>query len=249
MNLKQKRQAWRDFLSCNQLGENILESEQKHLQAFLQNFVGYNFLQISPLDADLLFVAPKVKNTYFIADEYASNLKSNTIVCKASQLPLANESIDLVFLHHFLEWQESPHSVLKEAARVLHPKGYLLLSLFRPMSLWRFNSLYKQTVEFSITQARLGDWLEFLDLEIVSHKNIFSQFLTNNRGVINFSKKLDAKLEKLGIGIFGTTSLVWAQKKIGCPKVERKLEESKVWDKALGFTKVKSELEKTHHKN
>lgn len=233
MNLKQKRQAWRQYLGTSKLGEEILATEARHLQAFLQNFVGYNFLQISPLEAQLLFSAPRVKNTYFTADNYSSNLTSDHIICNATHLPLANESIDLVFLHHFLEWQEAPHTILKEAVRVLHPKGYLLLATFRPISLWRFNSLYRKSVEVSLNYSRLADWLEFLDMEIVNHKNIFSQFLTSKNPLHKISKKIDAQLEKFGIGFFGNISLIWAQKKIGFPRIEKNLKKPTIWNKAL----------------
>lgn len=241
MNLKQKRKLWNQYLGSSRLGSEILESEAQHLEAFLQNFVGYNFLQISPLDSDQLFFAPRIKNTYFLVDEYSSNLNSNCLIGKASELPFIDEAMDLVFLHHFLEWQESPHSVLKEAVRVLHPKGYLLLATFRPISLWRFHSLYRKTVDLKLKHSRIEDWLEFLDMEIVNHKNIFTRFLTSKKSVANFSKKLDKKLEKNGLNFLGSISLIWAQKKIGYPKVELKSKKTQIWNKAIGFSKQETD--------
>jgi SAM-dependent methyltransferase len=84
-------------------------------------------------------------------------------------LPLPSDTIDVVVLHHALDFSDRPHAVLAEAARVLRPGGRLILVGFNPYSrfgvtkwlaspwceasVWRHNSLRR---------ARLKDWLALL---------------------------------------------------------------------------------------
>lgn len=53
-------------------------------------------------------------------------------------LPLGDEQMDLVILHHVLDFCADPEAVIEEAARVLHPRGLLLVVVFDPWRSWRF---------------------------------------------------------------------------------------------------------------
>ena len=46
---------------------------------------------------------------------------------KNEELPLEHNSCDVVVLHHALDFAQSPHQVLREAARILRPGGHLIL--------------------------------------------------------------------------------------------------------------------------
>lgn len=86
--------------------------------------------------------------------------------------PLADSCVDIVVLQHGLDLSNNPHQMLKEAARVLIPNGYLLVVGFNPNSPW---GLIKKLNLFSsqlpwITQpisvSRLLDWLTLVDMRV-----------------------------------------------------------------------------------
>nr|WP_286009757.1 methyltransferase domain-containing protein [Salinicola sp. S1-1-2] len=92
----------------------------------------------------------------------------NTLVCLPERLPLADDSIDLVLVHHLLEAVERPHHVLQEAARVTRADGRLLVfgwHPFGPSAGWRSRrpAPWRQSWR---TPRRLSDWLAFVDFEI-----------------------------------------------------------------------------------
>jgi len=56
------------------------------------------------------------------------------MLIEPDSLPFSNDSIDVVLLHHALEFAENPHALLREAHRVLAPQGHILILGFNPLS-------------------------------------------------------------------------------------------------------------------
>ncbi len=88
-------------------------------------------------------------------------------------LPLPSDTLDVVVLHHALDFAPYPHAVLVEAARTLRPGGRLILIAFNPYSLfgvrkWLLSPLRKATVwrHNSLRRARLVDWLALLGFAV-----------------------------------------------------------------------------------
>lgn len=88
-------------------------------------------------------------------------------------LPLPSDTVDVVVLHHVLDFAPYPHGVLVEAARTLRPGGRLILIGFNPYSLvgvrkWLLSPLRKTTVwrHNSLRRARLVDWLALLGFAV-----------------------------------------------------------------------------------
>lgn len=88
-------------------------------------------------------------------------------------LPLPSDTVDVVVLHHVLDFAPCPHGVLVEAARTLRPGGRLILIGFNPYSLigvrkWLLSPLRKTTVwrHNSLRRARLLDWLALLGFAV-----------------------------------------------------------------------------------
>ncbi|WP_236645366.1 methyltransferase domain-containing protein [Aidingimonas lacisalsi] len=96
----------------------------------------------------------------------------STLVCRPDQLPLADESVQLVVVHHLLEVVPEPHHVLQEAARVTADSGCLVIFGWGPMGvtgLSRALPRRRRCMPWSghwRTPARLRDWLAFVDFEI-----------------------------------------------------------------------------------
>lgn len=92
----------------------------------------------------------------------------NSLICLPETLPLADDSVDLVLLHHLLEAVEHPHHVLQEAARVTRADGRLLVfgwHPFGPTGVRRRQRPAPWQRQWR-TPGRLRDWLAFVDFEI-----------------------------------------------------------------------------------
>lgn len=89
-----------------------------------------------------------------------------------TEIPLANNSLDALVVHHSLETSADPRTALRECARVLSGGGRLVVCAFNPMSLWGLRAAYGRfhADAFSALKltspARLQDWLAVLGFEI-----------------------------------------------------------------------------------
>lgn len=92
----------------------------------------------------------------------------NCLVCLPGSLPLADDSVDLVVLHHLLEAVDQPHHVLQEAARVTRDDGRLVIFGWHPFGPTGLRRRYHPAPwqHQWRTPARLRDWLTFVDFEI-----------------------------------------------------------------------------------
>lgn len=90
-----------------------------------------------------------------------------------SALPFARRSIDIVVMAHVLEYQNDPHQVLREADRVLAFDGYIVLTLYNPLSfasvtgLWPANRHQPPWSGRYFSKGRIQDWLGLLNYEVV----------------------------------------------------------------------------------
>jgi SAM-dependent methyltransferase len=99
-------------------------------------------------------------------------LETPVLRCAYEALPVSNNSLDALVLHHALETAEDPRSVLREAARALAPGGRIIVCAFNPVSLWGLRRLYAQLVRdpfqglHLLSTPRLLDWLAVLGFEM-----------------------------------------------------------------------------------
>ena len=95
-----------------------------------------------------------------------------TLVCPPDALPLPDDCLSLVIIHHLLEVVPDPHRTLQEAARVTADEGYLIIFGWMPLSpaaLSRALPGRRNRLPWCghwRTPARLRDWLAFVDFEI-----------------------------------------------------------------------------------
>lgn len=95
-----------------------------------------------------------------------------TLVCSPDTLPLPDDCLSLVVIHHLLEVVPDPHHVLQEAARVTADEGRLIIFGWMPLApgaLPRALPGCRQRLPWRgqwRTPARLRDWLTFVDFEI-----------------------------------------------------------------------------------
>ena len=88
------------------------------------------------------------------------------------EIPLPNNSLDAVVLHHVLETAVDPRTAIREFSRALTPGGRLLIVSFNPWSLWGVRGAYARLFRDSfsglrfLSPRRLLDWLTVLGFEL-----------------------------------------------------------------------------------
>ena len=94
------------------------------------------------------------------------------VVCDFEELPVANESQDVVLLHHLLEFVGDPHRVLREVERVIVPHGKVVVCGINPYSALAMRGhlgrLKRSSMwqNHSLTIHRISDWLSLLGFDV-----------------------------------------------------------------------------------
>jgi hypothetical protein len=93
-----------------------------------------------------------------------------------------------VILPHTLELSSRPHAILREVQRVLRSDGHVVVLGFRPGGVWGLRRLLPgaglpPAVETLISERRLTDWLQLLDMRIHRQVRYFFRWpVPGNRG-------------------------------------------------------------------
>ncbi len=105
-------------------------------------------------------------------DSHGAEAESGCFKAELYELPLRNNALDAVVLHHVLETAPDPRSAMREVARALAPGGRLLIVSFNPWSLWGLRGAYARFFKDSfsglrfVSPGRLQDWLAVLGFEL-----------------------------------------------------------------------------------
>lgn len=188
------------------LGAAVLAEQKTLLDEQLSCLFGYYLLQMSVNPEACLYKNSRVQFALQMAQQCVPPGKTGiSLVAAHSQLPFAEASLDVVLLHHVLEASPQPHQVLKEASRVLLPKGYVVIVGFNPFSLM---GLIKPILRLfsrlafwqckSIPLGRLCDWLEFLDFTITYKTTGFMNVPVNHAGYLAKTQPFMRRLLRLG---------------------------------------------------
>jgi SAM-dependent methyltransferase len=152
-------------------GKEVLRAEKDAIQPVLEKLFGYHILQLGLSEEHSLIENSPVGHKIIFSPAYRIGLKKP--VASNEELPLLNNSVDVVLLHHALDFTSDNHRLLREATRVLRPGGHMLIVGFNPYSFWGFWKNFKRKKNMPwrgrfISKRRLIDWLKLLDLHIDS---------------------------------------------------------------------------------
>ncbi len=160
----------RDWFASD-LGQQLLAEQQQVVDSILGSVFGYHLLEVGLLPDVTLHRQSTASHKFSMLPAVSLDMPAEAVVGSAAELPFASECIDAVILHHALDFAESPHQVLREAARVLRPGGKLVVVGFNPASFWGlYRKLSSRATEvpwcsWFIRQRRLHDWLTLLELK------------------------------------------------------------------------------------
>ena len=153
------------------LGQRILQAEQKTLDQIMPEICGYHLMQLSVLNHLALSHQSPVKHHFSLG---LNGMSGSPVLANFEHLPIAEDSIDAVILHHVLEYSTNPHQLLREAARTIIPNGYIIIIGFNPTALLRLKKSWGQLFSnasywryHNLHRRRLEDWLRVLDFKSV----------------------------------------------------------------------------------
>jgi SAM-dependent methyltransferase len=149
------------------LGRRCLTNEQRLVRRVLDRVFGQDLLQIGSWGPDDAFLRYARTQRVALVDES----ENPDVISRLDRLAIASDSIDVILLPHTLERSESPHAVLREAARVLRPDGCLIALGFLPTGLWGLRHLlarggYPKGSRHLIRIRRMHDWLKLLSFDV-----------------------------------------------------------------------------------
>ena len=159
------------------LGQYCLAWEQNEFDKLVSDCFGYNALQLGASSINFLRnnrIALKIAGDREMRNlTHVPDKTSSCVRLQPETLPFDSESIDLVLLPHTLEQAEDPHSVLREAARVLIPGGRVILTGFNLTSLWglrvgmqKFGLPRFLPARNFMTVPQVRDWLQLLSFNV-----------------------------------------------------------------------------------
>ncbi|SFX42499.1 class I SAM-dependent methyltransferase [Marinospirillum alkaliphilum] len=218
-------QSWQKFWQST-LGQAVLEAETALLKPLLQELHGYHLLTLGSCPVHDLVKDCGIRHQIEWRPSVELADTPSCLIADPCLLPLPDDSMDLVLLHHSLELFTSPHALLKEAARITLPKGEMMILSFNPNSLWGLSRLLPAGLQAEpvrelqgmqlLSQTRLTDWLEFLDMYPDEARHIFHRPPCNREKLQQKLKQLDQKLDRRDWPFAGIY-LLRVRKRIGSP--------------------------------
>jgi SAM-dependent methyltransferase len=150
-----------------------LVEESDCLERMLHDTFGYYLLQLGVTGQfQEAVLTSRVHHRILLPSSARPLTLGPQMVASPSRLPVATDSVDLVFLPHILEFAGDGHQVLRETERVLIPEGRVVVMGFNALSLWggwRLARWGQRRVPWCgdfLTPFRINDWLSLLGFQV-----------------------------------------------------------------------------------
>ena len=224
---------------CNPAGQYLLEQENALVEQQLQQVFGYHFLQIGVTRNQALGQASPINHKTYSAILPGPEIG---LLSDALSLPFADDSLDVVLLHHALEFAQDPHSLLRETHRVVSAQGHILIVGFNPWSLLGVSLGLRGFLPGSLWQqasmmgtGRLRDWLHLLGAEVQSTHHCYAAPPSGGERLFGYLRAADSYVTRHNWPV-GGVYLVHAQKKVVTLTPSRLRWQSKMGSKLIGLT-------------
>ncbi len=196
------------------LGSSFEQEEKASVDRNLKNLFGYYLLHIGRLGQLNWHDNSRVSHC-LVMDQLEINSSDESenspasVIGDSLELPIQSTSVDVLVLHHQLEFSQNPHEVLREAERVLIPEGHVILLLFNPFSYWTFFRwlfMWKERVPWRghfFSKTRVKDWLALLGFDIIQCESYFYRPPIQHNGFMAKVKFLDKIGKRFWPGLGG----------------------------------------------
>ncbi len=192
-------------------GADLLEKENTLLKKVLPELFGYHLLWTGEGNYWSGVAASSVAHHVRLQAPDKSAAKDCDVIGSHTSLPVQRDSIDVVILPHLLEYDRHPHAILREAERVLHPNGHIIILGFNPVGyhgFCRVLSGFRGNMPWQghfYHPLRIRDWLKLLGFVVKSVS--YTAFLPS----IRYGKmaRCSRFIEKAGQGMLAPLSGVY----------------------------------------
>lgn len=196
--------------------ESVLEEQSEVEVALLISPAGGLLLQGCELNSrQKLQLCPGARSL-----NYGVNRGFSPLLADLDAVPLNDNSLDFVILHHTLEFSANPHEVLREAIRALAPGGQLLIVGFNPWSMVGLRRWFAGVTRggapwahHSLSISRLIDWMQLMSCDIEGVARGFYGLPVQQRRGMKFFAPADRGLAQItapGSGFY----ILHAQKRL-----------------------------------
>ncbi len=184
------------------LGATLLENENRAIGAALQDLFGYYLLQLGQLTGEDLLAESRIRHRVVIDNSALTIEQRPDLYAELDAVPVRSDSVDVVLLHHTLEFESDPHQVLREVDRMLVPEGHVVIVAFNPWSLWGVARLLRRRKGRTpwcgkfLGFNRLEDWVGLLGFDVVDVHHVFFRPPWRHEGVmrrLQFMEKAGAR--------------------------------------------------------
>ncbi|GLR69495.1 methyltransferase domain-containing protein [Agaribacter marinus] len=172
---RDEKPRYPDVWSRLSQGERVKEELERELAPVVERLFGYYLLKVGALSSELTLATSPIKHKF----NFSANISESTQLCgKSNQLPIQNNSVDVFVVLAELDFAQDPHQIVREIDRSITSNGHVVIAGFNPFSLAGImkylpinrNNLLHQGRFF--TAARVKDWLQLLDFEVIQQEQV-----------------------------------------------------------------------------
>jgi SAM-dependent methyltransferase len=174
IDICQQLESWYEKAS----GRYLLQQERTLVGQLLEQVFGFHLLQLGVTRNHPLGLDAGLNHRIYTGAMAGGNIG---MLSEPSRLPFLDDSIDVVLLHHALEFSPDPHALLREVHRILAPQGHIIVIGFNPLSLYGLNvhlrGLWPGNFWHNarcMGTRRLHDWLHLLGAEVETVKHCYA---------------------------------------------------------------------------
>jgi SAM-dependent methyltransferase len=192
-------------------GAYLLKQERAVLGEALPLLFGYYLLQSGCwAEPGALLESSTIRSKLVVG---ACGQAGSSIAGDPGYLPFASDSMDVVLLPHTLERVDEPEKVLREAERVLHGEGHVVVLGFHPFGPWGLHRYVGARPPWSgrfLSLWRLKIWLHVLGFEVTAVRQSVFRPPFKSRGLLHRSAFLDRLGWRASAGVY----MVVARKRV-----------------------------------
>lgn len=156
-------------------GNNVRVELELALSPIMERIFGYYLVKLGNLSSEMQVASSPIKQQFNLSQTL---IESSHVQSKSSRLPLKNNCVDAFLLVAELDFAQDPHQIIREINRAITSNGHVVIAGFNPFSLagiMKYLPINRKNMLHDgrfFTAARIKDWLQLLDFEIIQQEQV-----------------------------------------------------------------------------